>query len=35
MAKSKNRYAKKARQHDVLNGANPFAKGDMKQDEIF
>lgn len=34
MGKSKNRYVKKAHQHEVLNGANPLAKGDFKKTAI-
>lgn len=34
MGKSKNRYIKKAYQHEVLNGANPLAKGDFKKTAI-
>ncbi len=34
MGKSKNRYIKKAHQHEVLNGANPLAKGDFKKTAI-
>lgn len=34
MGKSKNRYIKKAHQNEVLNGANPLAKGDFKKTAI-
>ena len=34
MGKSKNRYLKKANQNEVLNGANPLAKGDFKKTAI-
>lgn len=34
MEKNKNRYFKKAAQHEILNGANPLAKGDFKKTAI-
>ena len=35
MSKHKNRYVKKARQHEILNGiASPLAKGDFKKTAI-